>query len=296
MTRTLPLFLTLLLVLTPAPPAGAECYGHGYSYGSYYAPSYYAPGYGYNLYDGYYHYHEPGYWHGRWYPGGYYRWAGYAWYRQGYGYDYGIEYPIAPIAVLAPSVAVVPAYGVGTAAVQQAVPATQTVPVPQQAPAAPAVQATAPSLVQQQVAAGPSQCEKLVAKLEARLAVLEAAALQQGGNGNAHPPADQPPPATQSPMTTQARADGAPALFNRCAACHTEGRTYGSGGKSTTLALLDASGKLKDLSPRQVLKVLNRVGKPAGAEGAMPPSYGKEAPATDAEFQELESYFMNKAK
>jgi hypothetical protein len=81
--------LVLAAVLVPAGAAVAGDYGYshrgcyGYSYGQSYGHADYS-----------YSYHNAGWWHGKWYPAGYYYYhpGGY-WYMKGYGAHYGYDYP-----------------------------------------------------------------------------------------------------------------------------------------------------------------------------------------------------------
>lgn len=78
----------LVLAISPAVSlAGGYGYFANYSYG--YAQPYYSGGY----YAPQFTYYAAGIYGGRWFAAGY--WNGY--YRQGYGYDYGIILPTAPL-------------------------------------------------------------------------------------------------------------------------------------------------------------------------------------------------------
>jgi hypothetical protein len=78
-----PVVLAALLV----PAAAAVASDYGYSHRGCY-------GYSYGHADYSYTYHAAGWWHGKWYPAGYYYYhpGGY-WYMKGYGAHYGYDYP-----------------------------------------------------------------------------------------------------------------------------------------------------------------------------------------------------------
>jgi hypothetical protein len=186
---------------------------------------------------------------------------------------------VTPIAVLAP-VSVIAAYGAG------AVPTTAvattgvapTVAAPQAAPPAPAAK---------------TSCEQKLEEVLARLAALERAGYGNGGNGGGARDSGGPPPAVPG---ARARADGAPAVLNKCLACHTEGKLMHTAEHETTFALFKADGAIGDLSAMQMLKILNRVGRPHDAAGAMPPPYSREQPPTDAEYADLAAWIDKRTK
>ena len=125
----------VLAVLVSLVLASSTCLAGGpYGCGYYYTPSYcynscYTPSYCYSYYCA-------GVYGGRWYPAGNYALIGGCWYRQGYGYEYGIPIQqyvvqsalVAPYGVLQPAGITVQA----NALPLQTVQATQVAAVQQQ--------------------------------------------------------------------------------------------------------------------------------------------------------------------